>query len=236
MPSLAIISPCYNEASRLQAMSFMEFGALHADVQFFFVNDGSTDATSTILLQIQDSLPGTRIISLEKNKGKGEAIRSGIQAALEAGCHLIGYLDADLSTTLDEFYRLQKLALEKELDVLIGSRIKKMDTHIERSFFRHIVGRTLATIVDMKFKLGVYDTQCGAKIFKPVVIEKLISRPFETKWFFDVEILVRMRKNGEHYRMGEIPLSSWRNVSDSRLGVLSFPAVMKDLFVLLTKY
>lgn len=235
MPSIAIIVPCYNEAKRIKISEFISFSIQHPEVQFYFVNDGSTDSTQNALTQIQQS-SRAKIISLQKNSGKAEAIRKGFIDALEDQHDMIGYLDADLSTSLNEFFNLNEVLASKGLDFVLGSRIKKIDTVIERSFFRHIVGRIIATFIDWKFKLGVYDTQCGAKIFRSAVIEKIVDEPFRTKWFFDVELLLRIRKNYPGYNASEIPLSKWQNVLNSKLSILSFPTVVKDLFVLLNKY
>jgi len=236
MSSVAIIVPCFNEAKRIQPSEFISFSNEHPDVQFYFVNDGSTDDTEERLLQMGQAVPKTRIISLKKNSGKGEAIRQGLLAAVQEQPPLIGYLDADLSTGLDEFLRLKDQLTLKGLDFVLGSRIQKLDTRIERSFFRHITGRIIATIIDQKFKLGIYDTQCGAKIFRSLIIRDAIEQRFYTKWFFDVEILLRIKKNRFGYTAAEIPLTRWQNVRNSKLSMLSFPTVLKDLFVLLNKY
>lgn len=236
MPSIIIIVPCFNEGSRLQVNRFISFSKEHTDIQFLFVNDGSDDNTGDLLLMLQQSAPGINFITLEKNEGKGEAVRQGIIAALSQSTDYIGYLDADLSTSLEEFYRIFEEGKKNALDIVLGSRIQKIDTVIERSYVRHIIGRILATIIDQKFKLGVYDTQCGAKIYKSFYLERVVSKPFYSKWFFDVELLVRIRKNYQRYKVEEIPLRSWRNVGNSKLGVLSFPEVLEDLSLLLTKY
>jgi dolichyl-phosphate beta-glucosyltransferase len=236
MPSFAIIIPCYNEADRLPVNAFLEFGEKHPDVQFYFVNDGSKDETEKLVSQMQQSISTVQIINLTENKGKGEAVRQGLIAALQSDHDLIGYLDADLSTTLEEFYRLKNIASNENTDILIGSRIKKVDTEIHRSFARHLAGRAIATVIDRNLKLGVYDTQCGAKIFKPAVLPRIIDQPFHTRWFFDVEILMRIRKEHGQYKAMEVPLNSWHNVRNSKLSILSFPVVMKELIVLLNKY
>jgi glycosyltransferase involved in cell wall biosynthesis len=205
-------------------------------VRFIFVNDGSKDETKKLLDQIKRCTTQTTVLSLPKNSGKGEAIRQGVKVALLDRPNYIGYLDADLSTSLDEFYQLQKQAFLKDIDMALASRIKKIDTIIERSFIRHIIGRIIATIIDKKFNLGVYDTQCGAKIFKPQILEKVIHKPFYTKWFFDVEILWRIKDLNIDYKASEVPLKAWRNVKNSKISVLSFPTILKELFILLTKY
>lgn len=236
MPSFAVIVPCFNEAARLPVTDFIEFANRRTDVQFIFVNDGSRDETELLLYQIKRHTPHTLVLSLSNNKGKGEAIRQGILAALENSYQYVGYLDADLSTPLDEFYELHQEAIQKEADFVLASRIKKIDTIVERSFSRHIIGRIIATIIDQKFNLGVYDTQCGAKIFKPAILKKNIEKPFHTRWFFDVEILRRIQRTEETYKAMEIPLNAWRNVKNSKISALSFPTILKELFILLTRY
>lgn len=235
MLSTAIIIPCYNEATRIQSSDFIAFSNKHVDIQFYFVNDGSTDDTEKTLLQIQQASQ-SKIISLKKNEGKGEAIRKGLKAALEDQFNFIGYLDADLSTSLEEFLRLKNILAERAFDFVLGSRIKKIDTIIERSFFRHVIGRIIATVIDQKFKLGVYDTQCGAKVFRSILLQETLHEQFYTKWFFDVELLLRIRNKHAGCTAAEIPLSSWHNVLNSKLSILSFPVILKDLFVLFNKY
>jgi dolichyl-phosphate beta-glucosyltransferase len=235
MPSIAIIIPCYNEASRMQVLEFVSFANKHPDVQFYFVNDGSTDNTENVLSQVQQSSTA-KIVSSKKNCGKAEAIRNGLLAAMQDQHEILGYMDADLSTELEEFLQLKNILIEKRLDIVLGSRIKKIDTVIERSFFRHIVGRIIATIIDQKFRLGVYDTQCGAKIFRLDIVKNILNEKFYTKWFFDVELLLRIRKQSKDFAAAEVPLSKWRNVQYSKLSILSFPSVLNDLFMLFIKY
>lgn len=235
MPSFAIIVPCYNEAKRLQQKAFVEFSKIHEDVHIYFVNDGSTDETQNILIGLQKQSIYFFTISLQQNKGKGEAIREGM-LQLDNNYNYIGYLDADLSTSLDEFYILYQKMLSKNVSVGFGSRIKKSDTVIERSNSRHIIGRIIATIIDAKFKLGCYDTQCGAKIFTSQILNDVIKQPFYTSWFFDVELFIRIKKHNSRLNALEIPLSVWRNVKGSKLNALSFATVIKELYILLTKY
>lgn len=235
MSPIAVIVPCYNEANRMRISEFISFANKHPEVQFYFANDGSTDNTENLLLQMQQASPA-KIISSKKNYGKAEAIRKGLIAAIDDGYEIVGYLDADLSTELEEFLRLKKIIDEKRIDMVLGSRIKKIDTIIERSFFRHIVGRVIATIIDQRFKLGVYDTQCGAKIFRSAIIKNMLQINFYTKWFFDVELLLRIKEQNKYFTAEEVPLSKWQNVQNSKLSILSFPSVLKDLFMLFHKY
>lgn len=235
MPSFAIIIPCYNEAKRLQKKAFVEFIKTHNDVHIYFVNDGSTDETQSILIDLQQQSISFSIIRLQKNKGKGEAIRLAM-LELCNNYDFIGYLDADLSTSLEEFYSLYQKMLSKNISVVFGSRIKKLDTIIERSYGRHIIGRAIATIIDRKFRLGCYDTQCGAKIFSSETLKAIIQQPFYTQWFFDVELFARIKKQNGQLNALEVPLSVWQNVKGSKLNALSFATIIKELYLLLTKY
>src|SRR5215218_5086275 len=234
MSSFVIIVPCYNEAKRLACSTFIAFAQAHSDVEFIFVNDGSTDETEKLLLNIQQAVPHTMIVNLSKNQGKGEAVRQGAITALEKKFNYVGYLDADLSTSLDEFYQLLQKADYNNTDITLAARIQKADTIIERSFMRHMIGRTIATIIDKKINLGIYDTQCGAKIFSSGILFDIIHQPFYTRWFFDVELLCRARHKYKNYKVEEIPLRTWRNVKNSKIGVLSFPTIFKELVILLT--
>ncbi|MGE5519649.1 MAG: glycosyltransferase [Candidatus Dadabacteria bacterium] len=236
MSAFAIIVPCYNEAARLNIAEFTLFARSHPDVEFIMVNDGSSDNTKSRLLELQQSSEQFRIVDMTINAGKGEAVRNGLLYAITHQYSIVGYLDADLSTTLQEFYELKTIAEQKNADYLLGSRIKKIDSKIERSTTRHLVGRSIATLIDSKFKLGVYDTQCGAKIFKAALIQQVIATPFFTKWFFDVEILLRIRQLSNNYRGLEVPLNEWKNVKDSKINILSFPLVLKEMRTLFKSY
>lgn len=238
MQKSAIIIPCYKEGSRLQKNSFIEFLQTHPDVHIFFVNDGSPDDTHDILSSIHNSLPDQiNIVTLEKNNGKANAVRCGLFAAKSKNVFAhIGYLDADLSTSIPEYYRLLLIMKEADADFAFGSRIKKLSTTIERSFFRHITGRMIATLIDSKFKLGIYDTQCGAKWFKQEIINLVYMEPFKTMWFFDVEIFLRIKNVLPAAKGVEIPLNKWKDPGGSKINILHFPTVVKDIISLIRSY
>jgi len=237
MSSLAIIVPCFNEEKRLDQIAFSQFAQFHQHVKIVFVNDGSSDETLRVIEKIIAFNANTELLNLSGNMGKGEAVRQGlIHAAKSQSFDFIGYLDADLSVSLEEFHNIYKYALEKNEDFIFGSRIKKLGSLIERSHFRHIVGRILATVIDKKFQLGYYDTQCGAKVFKSSLLENILRQPFFTKWFFDIEIFLRLKSENNNYSGVEYPLKTWHNKKGSKLDLLSFPIISKEIFVLLSKY
>ncbi len=237
MSTIAVIVPCFNEAERLSVQEFVRFIQIFPEMNLLFVNDGSTDGTATLLESIKMSMQNrVQILTLLTNSGKGEAVRQGMILAQKENFDYTGFLDADGATPVDEFYRICKIGMHRNADIIIGSRIKKIDSDIQRSAFRHFIGRSIATFLDMKFRMGCYDTQCGAKLFKTSVLKDVIQVPFYTRWFFDVELMLRIRKQNYEWAAIEVPLAIWLNKKGSKINLLSFPMVLKELFTLTTKY
>jgi dolichyl-phosphate beta-glucosyltransferase len=239
MPKIAIIIPCYNEGKRLCHEPFRNFLTGTPEADIFFVNDGSTDNTFTILEEIKSSLPGNNItiLTLKQNKGKAYATREGIlMASSQNQYNYIGYLDADLSTSLENLYALFLEMDQNKADYILGSRIKMLNALIKRNWFRHIAGRLIATVIDSKFKLGIYDTQCGAKCFASKLIAEICKEPFKTKWFFDVELLLRIKSACPLSKGIEYPLNKWIDPGGSKMNIFKFPAIIKELYLLFKNY
>lgn len=145
------------------------------------------------------------------------------------GLSYIGFWDADLSTPLWEINNFVAEINSNENKVLavIGSRIKRLGSNVYRNKKRHLLGRVFATCASWILKIPVYDTQCGAKIFKKEVIRVTFDEPFITSWIFDIEIMSRMIKYYGKDKVVdsiiEYPLKEWLEVDGSKLG-------MKDYF------
>lgn len=238
MSKTALIIPCYNEAMRLRADAFETFLYDRSDTDLFFVNDGSTDQTKPILEQLQSKFPSqVSITDLGTNQGKAVAVRAGLQKAAAARLYShIGYLDADLSTSLEEFRRLYDVLIANNADYIYGSRVKMLHTDIQRSAYRHLTGRLIATIVDLRMRLGIYDTQCGAKWFSTYMVHGFCQQSFKTKWLFDIEIFLRIRKMFPLSVGIEKPLTKWKDSDHSKIGILDFAVVCKDIATLFKHY
>lgn len=218
-----MIIPCYNEATRLPADAFIAYLNRTPSVQLCFVNDGSQDDTQAVLARLQRQYP-TRIevLNLAANQGKAGAVRAGMLHGSSQAFDYLGYLDADLATPLDAIGDLQAvLDQQPMLDLVMGSRIKFLGADIRRDAFRHYVGRVIATFISNILKLPVYDTQCGAKLFRRGVVTGLFTEPFISPWLFDVELLARLiRQHGRAavpVHAAEVPLKQWIEQSDSRI-------------------
>lgn len=213
---ICLIIPCYNEENRLNLSKFDHF---HENVYFLFVNDGSTDGTQRY---ITHNLPSCSYsLNLDHNKGKAEAVRQGMlhvkTLPIFQEIKWVGYWDADLSTPLEELFHFFDYStfFTNEIHGVIGSRIYKLGSQIERRFLRHILGRLFSTVIAVVLKIKTYDSQCGAKIFRVFLIDKIFREPFISKWIFDVEILFRVND----YQVVECPLFFWKDVKGSKIKI-----------------
>lgn len=226
MTDSCIIIPCYNEANRLEIETYKTFQKQNNTFDLLFVNDGSTDETLSVLNILISELHNTYILNLKKNTGKAEAIRLAV-LQLNKNYKYVGYLDADLSTSLPEILRLLEITKAKNKTFVLGSRIKVLGASIKRKFYRHFFGRLVATFVDyFILKLEIYDTQCGAKIIDSALANAIFKEPFKTKWLFDVELLARTKhQNGKSYcktNILEVPLNRWHDTEHTRISFLDF--------------
>ena len=232
MAEATIVVPCFNESRRLPADRFRDFLAAEKSIRFVLVNDGSRDDTLRALGEVRKGFEErVEILDLERNRGKAEAVRRGLLHALAASPRYLGFWDADLSTPLDAVPRLcWVLDGDPRLEMVFGSRVKLLGRRIERHAWRHYLGRVFATAVSRVLDLPVYDTQCGAKIFRATPdLRRLLAEPFETRWLLDVEILARLialRRGSDRPQARDViyeyPLEEWVDAGGSKLRPLDF--------------
>jgi glycosyltransferase involved in cell wall biosynthesis len=223
MQDLCLIIPCYNEERRLHVDEVAAFLQRRPHSAVCLVDDGSRDGTLTILERLREGFPGrVDIVALGRNGGKAEAVRRGVQhAARLARFSFIGYWDADLSTPLEEVdHLLAAFAEYPGCLVVMGSRVRRLGSAIDRRPLRHYLGRIFSTAASLALAMPVYDSQCGAKIVRSEVAGVLFDKPFMTRWLFDVEMLARLRNHLGPAVLGavvEVPLHVWYAVSGSKL-------------------
>jgi dolichyl-phosphate beta-glucosyltransferase len=249
------VVPFYNEAHRLRAEPFFEFLALdhplYRAVRFLFVNDGSTDNTLSLLEAMRqraiDLGHEGRITVLDQqpNGGKAEAIRNGMLATLAAsheGCEYTGFWDADLATPLTAIPQLlAQLEATPHLHMIFGSRVRLLGRNIRRNPARHYLGRIFATVASLTLSQPIYDTQCGAKIFKATPdLGRVLAQPFLSRWIFDVEIVARyLQLRGRDFCFSsifEFPLDAWEDVGGSKLRSFDFFYAVFDIYRIYRRY
>ena len=246
MSQTIVVIPCYNEARRLPVERFLGFVRRAPNVRLLFVNDGSTDATASVLRRMGQSAPQSiDLLELAQNRGKAEAVRQGCLAALARGGDYVGYWDADLATPLESLPDfLQEFEARPGLELVCGARVLMLGRSIHRDPIRHYLGRVFATAASWALGLAVYDTQCGAKLFRasPRMAE-VFSQPFTTRWVFDVEILARLTAAGRAGALPpveqvvcELPLKQWHDVPGSKVRPRDFPTALLELAAIRRRY
>jgi len=240
-----IVVPCFNEAERLDTKRFREFIG-DGLTRFLFVDDGSSDATGSILSELAASDPERLgMLTLERNRGKAEAVRLGLLEALKESPGAVGYWDADLATPLNAIPLLCGVMEERpEVQMVLGSRVRLMGREIERHAHRHYLGRVFATAASLILRLPVYDTQCGAKVLRTTGrLRQILQEPFRASWTFDVELLARFLWSDPEESLPdpqrtiyEYPLPFWRNVGGSKLHVRHYPRAATDLLTIYRTY
>ncbi len=210
-PFLSIIVPVYNEEKRLtrgmtEILHFIDKQTF--TVELIVINDGSTDATVKLLKKLKHS--SLRLISYEKNQGKGYAIREGMK---NARGDLRLFMDVDLSTPIEEFQKF--LPYVKAFDVVIGSRrAKDSEILVHQPFLRERLGMIFTWLSSILLGVEVSDFTCGFKCFSRKAAGKVFSLQRLHGWGFDSEIIFLVQKKG--FLIKEVPVV-WSNDSQTRV-------------------
>lgn len=205
---LSVVIPTYNEEERLKK-HVPDIVAHLADKSFeiIVVDDGSKDNTATVAR----TLP-VRLISYQPNRGKGAAVKAGMLAA--EGRYVL-FTDADQSTPISEVDKLL-VKLEREgYDMAIGSRaVPGSEVELPQVWYRALAGKLFGVGTRLLCVRGVHDTQCGFKVMKREVAQRVFPRVTSTTAIFDIELLVVATREG--YRIAELPVH-WVHDPDTRI-------------------
>jgi len=241
-----VVIPCYNEAARLDARAFQAFVTRNDSVQLLFVDDGSTDDTRLVLQQLSAQCPERfRVLALPSNVGKAEAVRHGLREASRGRPTYVGFWDADLATPLDDIAVFTRLLDERpEIEMVFGARVNLLGRSVHRRLIRHYAGRVFATAAAAVLGVGIYDTQCGAKMFR--VSDRFVEQlrePFIGGWIFDVEMIAREVRSRRGTTLPpvtqiiyEYPLHEWRDVAGSKIRLLDWFRVGVNLGRIYVRY
>lgn len=237
--NVALVVPCYNEESRFPLNLWQEIISANQHVVFFFVNDGSSDSTVEVLKNLNLN-PNFRLLDFSSNRGKGNAIRQGFQAAIADSLEfkVIGFVDSDgafspsdIKIQIDKLLHLIEHNSDQIPDVVLSSRVALAGRVIHRKPSRHYLGRVIATLLTRGWVDAPYDTQSGFKLFhNTAAFRHSVERHFSTRWFFDLEIFVKIAhfNNGE-IRLWEEPLNSWKDIDGSKIEATHYFRILAEV-------
>lgn len=232
-PFISVIIPAFNEAGRIghtleRTVSFCRQKAYRYEI--IVIDDGSSDDTAGIvaLAQTKEGDKRIRLLTNDKNRGKGFSVRRGVMAA--TGEYVL-FSDADMSTPIEELDKLLQV-LQDGCDVAIGSRgLSDSVIEIHQAWYRENMGKIFNKLVQWTVLEGISDTQCGFKCFRREVAHDIFRRQSVQRFGFDVEILLIARMRG--YTIQEIPIV-WKNSPESRVSPMT--DAVKMLWDLLRLY
>lgn len=214
---LSVVIPCFNEEQRLpRTIEHIEqyLDARHTPYELILVDDGSTDGTRQVMNAAAEQHPRVRIEVLPQNRGKGRALATGVQAA--TGDEIL-VTDADLSTPIEEFDKLQA-AVDKGAGIAIASRaLRGSRVEVSQPIYRVLMGKGFNLIVQAVLLPGIWDTQCGFKLFRGDVAHRVFSRLITDGFGYDPEVLYRARKEG--VKIAEVPVV-WRNSAPTKVSAV----------------
>ena len=214
---LSIVIPCYNEQDRLPATveaikAYM--AARDLGYELILADDGSGDATPAAITKAMEGAPQVRTVRLPHNRGKGRALAEGV--AMSKGDRVL-VTDADLSTPIDELPKLEA-PLHAGAGVAIASRaIRGSRIVIHQPVYRVVMGKTFNLIVQVLLLPGLWDTQCGFKLFRGDLARAVFAR-LETDGFgYDPEVLYLAKRRGE--KIAEVGVI-WRHSAPTKVAAL----------------
>lgn len=211
--TLSVVVPCFDEELRLPA-SIEAVGAYmrqrKASYELILVDDGSDDGTPDLVRAAERADGSVRAVLLPENRGKGRALAEGVR--LSRG-ELVLTSDADFSAPVQELPKLEA-AIAAGADIAIGSRAKRGAREVDQPWHRRAMGKGFNLLVQGLLLPGLWDTQCGFKLFRGEVARDLFGRLRTDGFAHDVEILYLAR--GAGYRVSEVPVR-WINSNSSRV-------------------
>ena len=213
---LSIVIPAYNEEQRIQkTLSAFEWHfSRKYNTEIIVVCDGNTDRTPEIVAKYSKRHKHVHLLTFPIRLGKGGGAVQGLKVATGG---IIGFVDADSSTSTSDYDHLVQTLLRKKVDGAIASRyLPESKILVKQPLYRKFLSRGWNLWVRLLFGIPFTDTQCGAKVFRKEAIQEVIPKMKSHGFEFDVELLWRIQKAG--YKITEVP-TTWAHMEQSKFRV-----------------
>ena len=211
-----ITIPVYNEEDVLPRTiaSLTDFLAanLPNPWKVTIADNASTDGTQEVSKALCENHAGVNYLH-NPQKGRGKALKL---AWLDSNADIVSYMDADLSTDLSHFPQLIQ-ALETGNHIAVGSRLSK-ESRVSRGLKREFISRSYNRLINIMFRTGLPDAQCGFKAMTKTTADIIIPHIKNDNWFFDTELLVIGAKRG--FKIASIPVK-WDDDPTSTVNVMN---------------
>ena len=198
-PSLSIFFPCYNDKGTIATLVWEAKAVaekLTDDFEVIVIDDGSSDGSRELLLELQKDFPELKLVFHEKNRGYGGALRSGFKAASK---NLVFYTDGDAQYNVRELPLLwEKLA--PDVDIVNGYKVKRHDP-----LHRVIVGYVYQWVIRVAFWLPIRDVDCDFRLIRRKVFGAIELT--SNTGTITVELVKKIQNAG--FRFAEAPVSHY---------------------------
>ena len=213
---VTVVIPVYNEEKRITDTARVLDSFLKDtfdDYEIIFSNDGSTDNTLSLAKNIESQYEKIKCVSYDTNKGKGGAVRNGI---LASDSDYVFYTDCDLAYGTDVIKRGVDLFVQKNPDIVIGSRNLDKESYENYTFMRKLMSKVYFKMIALVSGFSHSDSQCGFKGFKTSVAHNVFKECVIDSFAFDLEALIKAEKKG--YTVAEMPVKILNhNENDSKV-------------------
>jgi len=202
-PELSVIMPAYNEGPRIRdsiLRTHRQLCKMTRSFEIVVVDDGSSDATGQILEEVATAAGAVKVVRLQPNCGKGEALRQGFY---QSNGKLIFFLDADMDLPPEQMDIFLDIMRTDGADAVIGSK-RHPRSRVDYPWHRLMISVVYFAIVRVLFGLPVRDTQTGLKLFRRELLEECMPRMLVKAFAYDLELLVIAHHLG--YRVAEAPV------------------------------
>ena len=229
---IALFIPCYNEESRLNYTKIAYYISVNSDlIDFYFIDDGSTDNTNELILNdLVKPFSNSKLISLPKNVGKGNALRFGILSQARNNYEYFGFIDADLEIPFEQVINLYSSL--KKTNFLVAISYIDFNNNLKiRNYLSKIILKISNSLI--QYSKPLKDSQCGCKLFRRETIIAFEDE-FISRWLFDIEIFIRLKKSICDFegKLVEENVCGLGQSNSSKVKVLDFPVIMKDIFMI----
>jgi glycosyltransferase involved in cell wall biosynthesis len=220
---ISVIVPVFNEAPNIidnLRLLIAEIEEYFPQFEILIVSDGSTDDTNLRVARFHD--PHVRLVAMERNKGKGHAVRAGFR---EAQGDYIFFIDGGMELHPSEIRIFLGLMALYEADIVIGSK-RHPQSQVYYPWFRKILSWLFQRVVHVLFDVDVTDTQVGLKLFRRDVITAVLPDLRIDRYGFDLELLTLAKLKG-FGRMLEAPIRLDYFLRNRRAGPVEFAHVFR---------